>query len=115
MNNSYHIKKTNLKTYPYIVFSTSYINPMDEMGALEKDLQGLGAQGIILFDLLLSHGDNPDRYYEAFFDGKYLDMDSLKNVQSVTKGIKNISSDFYYSHKQLLNNSVLTKLKKRAL
>lgn len=112
MNNSYHIKKTNLKTYPYIVFSTSYINPMDEMEALKKDLQGLGVEGIILFDLLLSHGNNPDRFYKAFFNGDAIVEDSLKNVLIVPKRINNISLNFYHSQQQLLNKSVLTKPQK---
>lgn len=85
---------------------------MDQKGAIEKDLREIGAKGKILFDLLLSHGNTPDRFFEAMFDGHELIEDSLKSVASIPEKIKEISSDFYYSRQNYLENSVLSRAQK---
>ena len=93
---------------------------MDQKGAIEKDLREIGAKGKILFDLLLSHGNTPDRFFEAIFDGDEISEDSLKSIESISKKIKEISLDFYHSQQGFLENSVLSKaqkflIKKKAL
>ena len=120
MNSCYKIIKTSIELYPCIVFSTSYINPMDQKDAIEKDLRKIGVKGKILFDLLLSHGNIPDRFFEAIFDGDEISEDSLKSIESISEKIKEISSDFYHSQHDYLENSVLSKaqkflIKKKAL
>lgn len=112
MNSYYKIIKTTEEPYPYIVFSTSYLNPMDQKETLEKDLRKIGVNGKILFDLLLSHGNTPDRFFEAFFNGEKISEESLKSTESISKKIKEISVDFYHSQQQFLENSVLSKTQK---
>ena len=112
MNPCYKIIKTSLEIYPYIVFSTCYMNPLDHKEVLEKNLQEIGAKGKILFDLLLSHGNTPDRFYEAFFNGKKINGKSLISTESISKKVKEISIDFYHSQQHFLENSVLSKAQK---
>ncbi|NLD35869.1 MAG: type II toxin-antitoxin system RnlB family antitoxin [Desulfatiglans sp.] len=112
MKNYYKIKKTNFKQYPYIVFSTCYINPMDQKEDIEKELKKNKVQGKILFDLLLSHGNTPDRFFEAIFDGYEILEDSIKNIVIVPDKIKDIAADFYYIKQEFLENSVLSNTQK---
>ena len=108
MEKYYKIKKASFKQYPYIVFSTCYINPLDEKTDIEKELKRKDVKGKILFDLLLSHGNTPDRFFEAIFDGCEILEDSIKNVAIVSDEIKKLASDFYYKKQEYLENSVLS-------
>jgi hypothetical protein len=108
MNDFYKIKKIPNKQYPYIVFSTCYINPMDHIENIEKELVKKGVKGKVLFDLLLSHGNTPDRFFEAIFDGCEISEDSIKNVAIIPDKIKEIADDFYYEKQECLENSVLS-------
>jgi len=69
-------------------------------------------KGKILFDLLLSHGNNPDRFYEASFDGEKINEESLKAAKSISKTIKRLSMGFYQEQNGFLENSVLSKAQK---
>ncbi len=112
MNAYYKILNTSIARYRCIVFATSYVNPMDQKDALEKDLMRIGIKGKILFDLLLSHGNNQDRYFEAFFNGEKINEESLKSTKSVSKKIKKLSSDFFLAKQHYLDNSVLSRAQK---
>ena len=85
---------------------------MDQKEVIEKDLKQIGIKGKILFDLLLSHGNTPDRFFEASFDGVEINEDSLKSIRSISGKIRKISSDFYHSQQNDLENSVLSKAQK---
>ena len=112
MNASYKILETKLKSYTHIIFSISYLNPIDQKEAIEKDLEKRGVKGKILFDLLLSHGNNPDRFYEASFNGEKINEDSLKVAKSISKTIKSLSMNFYREQNQCLESSILSTAQK---
>ena len=114
MSKYYQIERldTSSENYIYMVFSKSYASPMDEIEELELELKGIGAKGKIIFDLLLSNGDSPDRYFEAEFDGMRLIEDSLKRVDLIPNIIRVASVSFYKKSNHLLENSVLSRQKK---
>ena len=112
MNSYYKIIETKLKSYTHIILSISYLNPLDQKDAIEEDLKKRGVKGKILFDLLLSHGNNPDRFYEASFDGEKINEDSLKAAKSISKTIKRLSMSFYREQNRFLESSVLSKTQK---
>jgi len=112
MSKTYYIEKINGGSYPCIIFSTSYVSPMDQLEIVENDLKKIGVMGNILFDLLLSHGNTPDRFYEVLFNGEKIDIDSLRRVESISDNIKQISSDFYHNHVHFLKNSILSNPQK---
>jgi hypothetical protein len=112
MKRSYYIEKTSKEPYHCIILSTSYKSPMDQLDVLERDLRKQEIKGNILFDLLLSHGNTPDRFYELSFDGVKLNLDSLRKVESVSKEIKMISNKFYRDNQHLLKNSILANHQK---
>ncbi len=108
----YHIKKLNTDSYLYIILSKSYVSPIDEIEELERDLEKMSAKGKIIFDLLLSNGDSPDRYFEAEFDGKKIIRNTFKQINLISRTIEMASVNFYRESFHLLENSVLTRQKK---
>jgi hypothetical protein len=108
----FKIIETLQESYLCIVFSTSYINPMDQKECIERDLRENGIKGKMLFDLLLSHGNTPDRFFEAFFNGQEINEETLKRLASISENIRRLSLDFYKSQRDLVENSVLTRAQK---
>lgn len=102
---NYEIHKLN-DEYPYIVFSTSYINPLEEIEEIEKELE-CEFQGKVLFDLLLSNGLTSNRFLEAEFDGVKFRYTTIKSVSNLDNLIKKESIHFYLENIDLLQNSVL--------
>jgi len=85
---------------------------MDQKESIEQDLKKIGIRGKILFDLLLSHGNTPDRFFEVVFNGQEIDEESLRRLASISENIKSLSLKFYNSQQDLVENSVLTKAQK---
>lgn len=103
---NYEIQKLNYDDYPYVVYSTSYVNPIEDIGYIEEELKLL-FKGKVIFDLLLSNGISSNRFVEAEFDGDKFKYTSFKALNNVDTGIVKESSDFYRKHSALLENSVL--------
>jgi hypothetical protein len=103
---NFKIKKIENKQ-KYIVLSTSYISPLDELFDLEEKLQMLEYKGTIIFDLLLCNGLEQNRFLEAFFDGNFIDISNVSILNQVDEKIKEISRNFYKENLYALENSVL--------
>ena len=86
-----------------LIFSNSYISPLDDIELLENDLKERNIKGLIIFDLLLCVGFSKNRYLGINFNGKYLD---------VSDDIKEESRNFYFKNSSLLENSVLNNAHK---
>lgn len=109
MRNTYELQKLTNSTYPYIVWSVNFISPTEYLREIEHELGTAGFHGKIIFDLLLANGNNFNRFIEAYFDGCAFDYTSFKIVNTDLDGIKQQSLDFYRSHLDLLESSVLSK------
>lgn len=103
---NFMIKKIN-NTSEYIVLSTSYISPLDELFDLEQELKILNFKGEIIFDLLLCNGLNENRFLKGSFDGEYIDIANITIMSNVENYIKKISKEFYINNSQLIDYSVL--------
>ncbi|MGO4348141.1 type II toxin-antitoxin system RnlB family antitoxin [Paenibacillus sp. MCAF9] len=107
MLKNYEIQKSgNNEGYPFIIFSTSYMSPIDDIICIEHDLQSQ-YKGKVLFDLLLSNGVSSNRFVEAEFNGEHFDYSSFKTLRSVCIAIKKESTEFYKNHTDFLENSTL--------
>ncbi len=112
MKKLYRLKKVNLSSFVgYIVFSISEIKPYEELNQLEHELSNKKFEGNVIFDLLLSNGNNSNRFMEALFDGKKLKRSSF-NIINVDKKIKRKSVNFYKLHLHLIENSILSSSQK---
>lgn len=103
---NFMIKEINNKS-EYIILSTSYISPLDELYDLEQELKMLNFKGEIIFDLLLCNGLNENRFLKGFFDGQYIDISNITIMSNVQNYIKKISKEFYITNSQLIDYSVL--------
>ncbi|SEV81793.1 type II toxin-antitoxin system RnlB family antitoxin [[Clostridium] fimetarium] len=102
------IKKMNGIEYGYMVFLTSYLNPIANTKMLSENLREMVKEPTnIIFDLLLANGDSFNRFAKGFFDGEKIDINSIEIVDADTD-IKNESYKYYKIHKKYLSKSVLS-------
>lgn len=107
---NYVIKELNYN-YKYVVFATTYENPLENLTAIKKFLCAKNFKGKIIFDLLLSNGNEPNRFIESYFDGIYFD-DSTFKIAKVDNIIEEFSLNFFHNNLNLLNNSILNNIEK---
>lgn len=99
-------KNSNIEEYSFVIFSTSYVSPIERLREIEKELNSL-FKGKVLFDLLLSNGVSSNRYVEAVFNGQNFEYTSFKSLINVEMQLKRESTNFYRNHSEFLENSVL--------
>ncbi|MFA4132530.1 MULTISPECIES: type II toxin-antitoxin system RnlB family antitoxin [unclassified Brevibacillus] len=105
---TYEIQKLHDPDYSYLILSTSYVSPIDDLDCIEDHFR-TNYTGKVIFDLLLTNGNVKNRFIEAFFDGIRFDSSSFKIFDRVGSEIKDVSSKFYMNHKEYLSNSVLPR------
>lgn len=100
--------ETNLIPDTVVVFSTSYLNPISEIPALEQDLRQMHTgKTTILFDLLLSNGNEFNRFVQASFDGTDICDLRIVPVHTLDETVFNL---FYKQHPQFLKHGVLAPM-----
>lgn len=92
----------------FMIFSTSENNPTDNISIIEKDLMKKKYSGNVFFDLLLTNGNNFNRYLKAYFDGNSFEMDSYTIILEPKKELKKKSLDFYQKNINILDNSIIS-------
>lgn len=105
---TFEIRKINdLNAYSSLIFSTCYLNPLDNLCEIEEILKSQG-QGKVLFDLLLSNGNTSNRFIEAVFDGEKFITSSFKIPKCIDKSIKELSSQYYKDNEQFWNSNIVS-------
>ena len=113
---NYSIEYHRHDKYLAVIYSSSYINPVDSIKEINGDMErNLLKEGFVLFDLLLSNGNNFNRFFEAYFDGHEIKKDTVTVV--VSKEIDDLKSinSHYKGRIKELNNSVLSPSEKYRL
>lgn len=110
---SYQIIRKKSSKYQAVIYSVSYNNPIQDIQEISEYMRKyIEVKGYVLFDLLLSNGENFNRFAEGYFDGYEISFNSLKVIELTdAKEIQGINS-FYKKNKNLLNNSVLSPSEK---
>ncbi|WP_281513168.1 type II toxin-antitoxin system RnlB family antitoxin [Bacteroides acidifaciens] len=106
---NYEIATKKNNRYRAVIYSVSYNNPIHDVFKISELFKlKTYSRGFILFDLLLSNGDNFNRFVEAYFDGNEIVASTLKVIKlKDQKFLKDINS-YYKTHLKFLNNSVLS-------
>lgn len=92
----------------YIVFPTSYINPMIDISSLEIILHNeINLPCKVLVDLLLCNGNNFNRFVRFQFNGKEIDKKTIEIVK-LNAAEENDVNSFYRENKKFIKNGVLT-------
>lgn len=110
---NYNIDYKKCNKYSAVIYSSSYINPLDSITDITFEIKrNLIGAGFVLFDFLLSNGDNFNRFAEAYFDGKEIKRDTIcvVKLENVNE-LKQINAHYKGKNKEL-NNSVLSSSEK---
>lgn len=84
-------KLNNVDGYDYIIYPSSYMNPLSKIKRLNEKLKNkINYPCTLLFDLLLCNGDNFNRIAKAYYDGEKVIRDSIEVVDvSLLKKTRN--------------------------
>ena len=106
---NYYIDCTAIDKYTAIVFSVSYINPLNSIEEINLDINSrLKSPGYLLLDLLLSNGDNFNRFAEVYYDGSKLLLDTASVVSFTDTNKIEKMNTHYRGRTTELSNSVLS-------
>ena len=110
---NYRLIKLHNEPYDFLVIATSYENPLDLIGEIEKAIAVNRAK--ILFDLTLINGIKSNRYIKCDFEaGKNLNS-SFGLVNAVDNNIRNISYNFFAENNDIVEKSVISNALKALL
>lgn len=76
---------------------------------VSRELQERSFAGFIVFDLLLSNGNNTGRYFQIYFDGCDIRKESIKKLFPAPQEYKILSNKFLKRHPEVLDKGVLTQ------
>lgn len=99
--------------YNAIAYSTSLINPLSNLCEVSNILKCNHINsGHILFDLLLSNGENFNRFVAGYYNGIELERESLEIIQISDIEILKVINLFYKGNSDYFKNSALTTSQK---
>lgn len=109
----YDIKVNTNKKYPIIIYSVSYINPISELDNISKDLRNrIHKECDVLFDLLLTNGEEFNRFAIGHFDGYNINFASINTVKIINNKDLGFINNYYKQNIKILNKGVLTASEK---
>ena len=109
--NNYILRKVNNQQYGYLSISLDYSGLDEYICDIEKDLEKKQFRGKVIFDLLTNNGLR-DRFYQADFDGTKILLKTIKNISTLDLKIKKVSSKYYLSNFNLIQQSYISKQSK---
>jgi len=106
---NYLIKKVEKEKigYDYKVYAINFESPLEQLSSIEKDLAKKGYKGVVLFDLLLSNGNEYNRFVEAYFNGEHFDIKSFR-LPILNANVEKDSLRFFKDNKEYLDKGVLS-------
>ena len=74
---------------------------------VNEELQSKKFTGHVVFDLLLSNGNNSRRFFDAFFDGFTIIQSTLVKMSPAPEDYHRITNQFIKSHPDILSQGIL--------
>lgn len=110
--NTFNIIYKHYDKYAAIVYPVSYHNPIEDIHSVSVELKKhLITDCYILFDLLLSNGNNFNRFAEGYYDGNDIKLNTINVIEIPSDKVHEL--DMYYHGKtKELNKSVLSAKEK---
>ncbi len=106
--NSFNIIYEQYGKYAAIVYPVSYLNPIDDIQLISVELKKHLSSGCyILFDLLLSNGNNFNRFAEAYYEGSDLNSAAVNITEVSPDELKRLNL-YYRGKTKELSKSVLS-------
>ena len=107
-NSKYILQKTENIEFGFLALSIDYSMLDEYIYDIEKELKRNKYIGKVVFDLLVNNGIN-DRFYSCSFDGQKILLGSLSAIQNLDNDLQKVSSNFYLSNFDIINNSYISK------
>ena len=103
----YNIIYKKYGKYSAIIYPVSYVSPFEEINQISEDLKkNLKCGDCVLFDLLLSNGDNFNRFAEFCYDGIGINKNLVNVITVPGKDLKELNQ-YYKGRVKELSKSVL--------
>lgn len=108
--NEIEIRKVeDFNGFDFIIYPTSYINPLLKKSKLNESLKiKINKKSNLLFDLLLCNGDCYNRFCKVEFDGYKIIKSTLDVIELDCKKDIEYVEEFYREDKKLLTKGVIT-------
>ncbi len=103
---NYHLKMLCDKL---IVSSTSYINPLESLHNIAKDIMKAQYSGEVVFDLLCANGESSNRFISIIFNGESFEYNTVKQIDNPCASLVLEQNKFYRLNKEFIKCSVLPK------
>lgn len=110
-NNKYILQKIENNEFGFLALSLDYSRLDEYICDVEMELKNKRYIGKIIFDLLVINGIN-DRFYSCSFDGSKILLNSLSCLKDVDSCLQKVSSSFYLSNFEIINDSYISKQSK---
>jgi len=91
-----------------VVTATVEFNPLRQLRQLGKELESLGFEGSVLFDLLSVNGLSTNRFVSVEFDGHIFDRKSFSVESGVDPFLRNEQNSLIKENPGFLKDSVLS-------
>lgn len=99
-----YYKLNKINEHMMFVHSVSHHSPTEQLTKLEKELNKISFEGKLIFDLLLSHGNTSQRFYETNFHGSFTSLNFTKFNENLLE-FKKFSIEFYKKNSTIIENS----------
>ncbi len=98
-----------------LVLATDIESPLDHIHEVEQELSNCIASGLVVFDLLISHGNKRNRFLSAHFDGKKFSSYNFKASIVPYDICSRLAATALKQHNTELNDTLLSKSMKFAV
>ncbi|MBK7649205.1 MAG: type II toxin-antitoxin system RnlB family antitoxin [Betaproteobacteria bacterium] len=115
MNKHFIVSRRPAPGVEAAVFATCALNPMEEIGAIERDLRKKKVAGRVFFDLLLAHGNKTNRYFVGEFDGQHFTSPRFQRAESEYEAYSKASASILREHLPEVDASLLSNAMRFAL
>lgn len=118
---NYIIKKLEHTKYAVIIIPTSHINPLSSIENITEIIKSyinstsFNSTSFVLFDYLLSRGNDATRFMEILFNQSFL-IGSITSVGfNIHHPIRKIVIDMVKLNPKILDNSILNRQQKKLI
>jgi len=105
----YEIKQVKNADFSVIVYAISYENPLQDIDSISHELSSMLCSSCnVLFDLLLSNGDEFNQFVIGRFEEGNVNYDSLRLINIEDSNLRKHINSYYQGKYKYLKNSVLS-------
>jgi hypothetical protein len=113
----YKIYELDKTSNTCIIFSTHYISPLKFKEDINNELKyNFNHELNIIFDFILSNGNNNKRFAKAYFNGDYLVNESIEYIHlDKDDEIRRISTQFYKENEKYVDFTFLNSVQRKLI